>query len=806
MSLQNDVSYALRAMRRAPGFTIATIATIALGVGANAAVFSLLDALLLRPLDAARPAELVRIYTSEGRALRDERDRLGGSSFADYVDLRESTVLAGLTVYMPLGATITVNGASSRIEARVVSDEYFDVIGRPLFLGRWPGDAENPGGRAVVVSHGFWSTTLGADPSAIGRTLRLNELHSVVVAGVTASNYRGIELADVDLYLSFGNAREILARPNLLTDRGSRSARLIGRLAPGTTPRTAEQALDAVMQQLGATHPTTNANRRIAVRAASSTVPLELMGVTVIPTAGLVFAATLIMLAIAGANAAGLLLARTIRRRREIAVRLTLGATRGRIVRQLGTENVVIALVAGIVVATLLLLLPRGLAALDLPIAARPVVDGRMLGYAIGAALFVGVFFGIIPALAGTRAAVVHALRDGGVGSQPSRARAQSVLVGGQIALSTLLLVVSAALLGSLDRQTRVDPGFVLAGLVLAEFEDPLGARDRAREAAFSALAVERLAAIPGVTSVAVASQVPLTSDGARSSIYIPGYQPGPAETMEIHSTTTGPSYFRALGVPLLLGRERGPEDRDELPVVVINRAMERRYWRERDPIGTLVRLGSASGPAAEVIGVAADVHFRSLAEPPLPMFFVQRHDAEAWNVLVRTTSDPAVTLLAIRDAMGSNDVAFTLSRLRTMEDVLRSSLTVSRAVGGTLLAIGALAIVLASIGLFGVVLYVTAGRTREFGVRLALGATRTQIARLVIGFGMRRAAVGGAIGLSLGMGALRLMESMLFGTSELLPISVAVVMQLATVTLVASAIPARRAMAVPPASALQAD
>jgi putative ABC transport system permease protein len=511
------------------------------------------------------------------------------------------------------------------------------------------------------------------------------------------------------------------------------------------------------------------------------------------------------MLTIAGVNVAAVLLARTIRRRRELAVRVSLGAARSRIVRQLVTENVVLALAAGVVVLGLLAMLPVLANSLGAPAALRPVIDARVLAYSISVAIGFGLLCGLAPALVGMRRDVLDSLRDGGTHAAPSRARAQWSLVSSQIALSILLLVVSGALLASLDRQQRVDPGFAVDRLIVAHFEDPLGT-EAGRARAFTDLVLERLAAIPGVVSVTVSNNPPLTGEGARSTIQIPGYFARPNESMDIHAIFTGPDFFRTLGIPLLRGRERSRADMDSLPRVVVNRSMARRYWGDADPVGTFVRLGGANGREAEVIGVASDARFRSLSEAPLPMYAVQLASGGGTGVLIRTRDDPEPVALAVSAAMTRNDVPFVLARLRTMQDVLRSSLTVSRAVSRTLAVLGLLAMALASVGLYGVVSYVTTGRAREFGVRLALGATPLSITRLVLGYGMRLALFGGAVGLLLGILALRTIETMLFGSWAFAPLGVAVGLVLCAVTLFACAIPAIRATSVSPASALRAQ
>lgn len=801
-SVVQDIAYAVRAMRRAPAFTVAAVMTIALGIGANTAVFSLLNVLLLQPLDAERPAELVRIYTSEGHAPRDERDLLGGSSYADYVDLRRAGALADLASYLPLSASVRIGADDGmRYEARAVSANLFALLGRQPLRGGWRDDGE----AAVIVSHGFWLSALGGDERAIGRSIVVNG-KSMRVAGVLAPSFRWIEPAHVDLYVPFAAAPALTGRSSLLTDRGERSVRLLGRLAPGTSAAAAQRSLDAIMSGLAAEFPATNARRTISVRPAQSVVPLELAGRAVLPVAGLVFGATLVMLALAGVNSAAVLLARTFRRRRELAVRLSLGAGRLRVIRLLLTESVVLAFAAGVVVVALLSLLPLLARTLGVPQSVHPVIDVRVLGYAAAVALGFGLLLGIAPALAGTRGDMVESLRRGEAGARPGRARAQQALVGAQLALSMLLLTVAGGLLASLARLQRIEPGFTIDNVIVAQFEDPLGANSLERDRVFTRLVAERLGALPSVASVSVGSMAPLTSDGVVSTIRIPGYEPQPDEIMDVRRVTAGPDFFRTLGIPLRRGRELTWADRDTLRHIVINESMARRYWGDRDPIGTFVELADAGGTRAQVIGVAADARFIALGRPPEPMYVVQRTTDGGGTVLVRARGDAGALLLAVRGSMSRNDVPLTLTQLRTMSDVVQSSLAVTRAVSAALLAIGLLAVLLAAVGLYGVVSYVTAGRAREFGVRLALGATPSSLTRLVLGYGARIAAIGAGIGLLLGLGALRLIGSLLFGSWISLPMTATAASVLCAVALLASAVPALRATASSPATALRTD
>ncbi|MEX2282453.1 MAG: ADOP family duplicated permease [Gemmatimonadota bacterium] len=800
-SVAMDVGYALKAMRRLPGFTSAAVVTIALGVGANTAVFSLLHALLLQPLDAARPRELVRVYTSEGRTPRNERDLLGASSYADFEDLQRSPALAGLVAVMPVSATVRLNDAPIRVAGRAVSENFFSVLGRPLLRGGW-----GPAGTLeVIISHSFWKAKLGTDPTAIGRLVDVNG-RRIRIAGITSPDFKGIEPSDVAVYFPFRAAPELIGRDGMLADRGGRSVRLIGRLAPGASTQSAEQSFDGIMNALATEFPATNTGRKVTVREASAIVPLELLGSAVIPTAGLVFGATVVMLAIAGVNIAAVLLARTIRRRRELAIRLSLGATRFRVIRQLVTESVTLAVAAGAVVIVLIALLPVLTRSIGAPAALQPTIDGTVLGYALAIVVGFGMLCGIVPAIGGMRSDVVESLRGGGVSDRPTKARAQRALVCAQIALSMLLLLVSGSLLGSLARQLRVDPGFDPDQLIVAMFEDPTATFDPVREHTFGQLAVERLSGMPGVASFSMTTMPPLTSSGASRTIHIPDYAEQPDEDMSIPVVISGPDFFKTLGIPMLGGRELSWSDRDTVTRVVVNRSMARKYWGDRNPVGRFVYLDGKGGRPAEVIGVAGDARFRSLSEAPQPMYAIQRIRIGGPSVLIRTRGDADALMLSVRSAMSRNDVPLLLTRLRTMEDIVQSSLVVTRAVSQALLAVGMLALLLAAVGLYGVVSYVMAGRTREFGVRLALGASPRSITRLVLVYGMRMALIGGAIGLVLGFGAIRLIGSMIFVSASYVSSASLFALVLGAVTLVACAVPAMRATASSPASALRPD
>jgi hypothetical protein len=369
-----------------------------------------------------------------------------------------------------------------------------------------------------------------------------------------------------------------------------------------------------------------------------------------------------------------------------------------------------------------------------------------------------------------------------------------------------LLLLTGGALLQGLSRQRRIDPGFATAGLLVAQLEDPSGIPDPARERAFTEAAIGHLAQIPGVRTVSVASMAPLTGDGMRSSIRIPGHSAADGGDPEIAAITAGPDLFATLGIPLRRGRELSWRDRDTLPKVIVNEAMARRFWGAADPIGSTVELGGSGGTPAEVIGVAADARFYSLDQEPVSLYAIQRRTHGGAVVLIRAERDIEVVAGMVRAALTRPDIRFALVGLRSMDAVLETSLLLSRAITNTLLAIGVVAVLLATIGLYGVVSYITSGRTKEFGIRLALGASRRSISTLVIGYGLRTTIASGIVGTAAGIGAIHVMQGMTSGAQLSFAVVAGVWFALAAVTLAACTLPALSATGIPPATALRAD
>jgi predicted permease len=743
-ALVQDARYAVRSLRRAPGFAATAVLTAALGIGVNTALFTVVDALLLRPLPVARPHEIVRVYTSEAGASSDPRDALGATSYHDYLDFRRAPALAGLAAYMPVAASIRLGAAERRVEGRFVSGDFFATLGVRAAVGRLlaPADARADA-PAAVLDHRFWSTALGGDSAVVGATLLLNG-RGVTVVGVAAASFVGLEPAAVDVYLPLEAQRVVSPGADLLSSRGDRLLKLVGRLAPGATPERARRDLDAVMRALAAEHPATNRGRRVAVHPARSVIATESAGDGLAPAASLLFAVTGVVLLIAGMNVAALQLARAVSRGRELAVRRSLGAGRGRVVAQLLTESVVLALLAGGVALATTLALPLVARALGAPPSVTPRPDGTVLAFATLLSLATGAAFGLAPALHGAGRDAAGALRGGGASAR-GRARAQRAFVVAQVALSVVLLFVGGLLAESLRRQREVRPGFDASRLVVAEFEGTAGFATAAQDRALATAASARLRALPAVEALSFASAAPLSGEGMRTSIDVPGYRPAPDEDMEVPFVRAGPEYFRSLGMSVVRGAELSASAADTLPRVVVSAAMARRYWPGRDPVGTVVRIGG--GAPAVVVGVAADARLRALAEAPAPNFVVQRAGGGGPTALIRTRGEAAAALPLLRQALAAPTGPYVLRRLRAMDEITAASLQAARAVAAAVTGLSLAALALAVVGLYGVVSYLAAQRTREFGTRVALGARATDVLGLVLRAGLRLALVGGAAG-----------------------------------------------------------
>ncbi|HEX8073332.1 MAG TPA: ABC transporter permease [Pyrinomonadaceae bacterium] len=847
LTIWQDVRYGLRVLRRQPGFTAVAVVTLALGIGVNTALFTVFDALALRPLPLRRPAELVNV-----RGLDERGARQNLFSYPDYLDYRaRAQTLAGLTAFnkaaAPLGADVpsddaaVLAGDAEYAFLQLVSANYFDVLGASMALGRGflPEEEREPGARPVVVlSHWFWQRHFNGDRGVLGRTLQLRGVDYAVV-GVAARGFVGtspdapaawVPLMMRDAVLPAGSWQH----GRWLTERDADAFVLVGRLRPGVTKAAAEAELNVLTRQLAQTFP--GAGRKAGARLESGMAFFNLTAEEWPLVAPLLIACGLVLL-VACANVANLLLARAVERRKEIGVRLALGASRGRVVRQLLTESLLLAALGGaagllLAVWTLGALYPLVLGALPLPAGLRDAFalnlepDYRIFAFTLCAACAAGLVAGLAPALQATRADLNSALKDEGstLGRGVSRSRLRNALVVLQIAVCLTLLVGAGLLVRNARRVETVDTGLETRN-VLAVATRLRPALATHGEAAARQRLIEDLRALPGVNAVTQASTAPLTGPPPTTAVALAGPN-APAAARGGTTITTNdnfrpltaqynfvaPDYFDTLALRLVRGRAFTPQEANAgAPVVVVSEATARRFWPGADAIGQRIAVAaaandaSAAWPVYEVVGVARDTRSGWVWRKDETFLYVplRPDDRRGAYLLVRTQGEPRAVLPAVRRTAQAHTELLVAAH--AVEATLAFQRTPFRALALVAGALGLLALVLAAVGLYGVVSFAVRQRTREIGIRIALGAEPRDVVKLFLRQGARLLVMGLGCGL-LGGGALaRLLAAALVDLSPLDPVAFgAVSLFLAAVALLACYIPARRATRVDPMIALR--
>ena len=818
-TLVRDVRLAARLLVKQPGFTAAAVVSLALGLGANSALFTIFNSLLWRPLPVSAPDSLTAIYAArEGRAIYT------GVSYPDYRDLRDQTdVFAGVAGHTAAMFSLRGDGREdARIYGELVTGNYFDVAGVRMRLGRGflPEEDQTPGAHPVVViNHRFWTRHFDADPSVVGRTLTLNGRVFTIV-GVTPPGFNGtyaIYFAP-DLWMPLAMRTETGSGGAVdLENRGSRFLRVNARLAPGVTVAQAQAAVGTVATRLAAAYPDTNRDVRAAVFREIDTRPEVEISRATNRIALIFLGLTALVLLAACANVANLILARSAARRREIAVRLALGASRGQLVQQLLVESLLLSIVAGAAGIGLGAIAARAMSSLTLPTDIPLLIDFhtdlRVGLFTFGLSALAAIAFGLAPALSASRPDLVPALK----GDEPARGGRRisltSLLVVAQVAVSLVLLVVAGLFVRSVAGARTIDPGFRLDNRIVIDFDLGLQQYDQARATTFYRNLLERVRALPAVEAAALATNVPLDWDVGFAPIVFEGRPAEPGrEAEQTMYTTVGDGYFETLGTPMRAGRTFGTGDTADSPrVAIVNEVMARRYWPNQPAIGKRFRFDGPDRAWIEVIGVAADGKYRQLTESPRPFFFLpdaQHYGAERTLVVrARRSDEVAAAIASVRQAVHALDPAVPIFGVRTMDQFMARAY-----LGPTLAALlvgpaGLLALVIAAVGLYGVMAYWVSRRTHEVGVRVALGATPGDVLRLVIGQGLKLAGVGLAIGLVGGFAVARLVAFMLYGVGATDPIVfVGVPLVLAAVAALASYLPARRALGVDPLTALRTE
>jgi putative ABC transport system permease protein len=809
--LGRDVGYAVRSLRRAPGFTAAALLTIALGVGATTAIFSVVDGVVLRPLPYANGERLVAVW---GRFLPEsgfdfEYFPLSGP---EYIDYRAATrTLTEVAAYATTGQTLVRRDAApQRVLGTFASAHLFEVLGVGTSLGRlFTAEEDVPGGPAVaVLGHAFWRANFGADPAVIGSSIRLNGVDTEVV-GVLAPDV-GFPGSVRSFYLPL---RFDAADPG---GRSSHGLSAVGVLADGATLDDAARELDVMMARWKAEYPDVHTGHFLVVQPFLD----QVVGAAK-PVLYVLLGAVAFVLLIVCANVANLLLARGEVRTRELAVRGALGAGRARLVRQLLTESVVLAAAGGAVGAVIAWLALGPLLALgagSIPRADDVAVDARVLGFALLATVACSVVFGVIPALRAGRTSPEASLRGAGrTTADRTRQRLRGTLVGAQVALAFLLVTGAGLMIRSFQALSHVDPGVDVDGVLVADVSLPAAEYEEAeRVVAFTDALLERLRALPGVASASVTSSLPLLETPGNWDFELEGVPP-PAPGQPAHSgdhVVIGPDYGAALGVEVLEGRWFDATDRaDGLLVTVLNETAARTFFPNGGALGRRLRLGENS-PWLTIVGVIGDVRYASLDAEPRPAWHVPYAQsalvggpARGLTYVVRAEGDPAALAAAVRAAVGDLDPNLPITTLATMEEVVGDSVARPRFLTTLLALFGALAATLGAVGLYGVLAYTVAQRGREYAIRMAVGAGRGAIFVGVVRDGLVLAVAGLGAGVLLTLGAVRLIESQLFGIAPRDPATFgAVAALLLVVALAACALPAARAVRTAPLEALRGD
>jgi putative ABC transport system permease protein len=803
--LAQDLRYGLRLLARAPGFALAALLTLALGIGANAAIFTIVDGALLRPLPYASPDRLV---TVGDRATDGSSSNVGFTTVVDWrARSRSFESLAIMRSWIP---TLVAHGEAERVPAVRVSANYFDMLGVRPALGRTftPDDDRPEQWRVVILSDGLWRRRFGADPSIVGKTITMNDRVFRIV-GVMPRQYEPIlsaryyQGAQMWAPLGYDTSLEYACRT-------CQHLRAFGRLRPGVTPGQAAAEVTAVREQMRLEHPTEYSPDTVAV------VPLaDAVAGPVRPVLFVLWGAVAFVLLIACANVANLLLARSLGRRREIALRAALGAGRARIVRQLMTESLLLSVIGAAGGVLLAIVAVKGLSTLapvSLPRLDHMAVDGRVLLFTTAVALATGVLCGLVPAFTGSAVRLQGSLSADSRTSVGGSTRARATLVVIDLALALVLLAGAGLMLRTMASLVHVDPGFN-AERVLTLQLSLVGTAyaDDASVVAFQDRLLARVRAVAGVESAALAGQVPFGRNYDTSGFHINGgMKPNPADDPSVQRYAVTPDYFRVMGIPLLAGRTLAEADSaTSQAVMLVSAATARSLWPGRNPIGAEVRIGDHEhGPWRTVVGIVGDVHHEDLTAPPdTAMYTPQSQNADSFLVLTLRTAlaDPSTLVPTIRGIMRELDPAVPVFDVATMKQRLAAAAASRLFVMRLLAGFAGVALLLAAIGLYGVVSYTVAQRTREVGLRVALGARPADIRRLVLSGGFALVGAGLVIGLGAALASTHFLGALVFGVSRTDPSTFAgAAALLCGVALAAHWIPLRRALAVDPTLALR--
>ncbi|HVN08886.1 MAG TPA: ABC transporter permease [Patescibacteria group bacterium] len=817
-NLIQDFRYALRLLRKSPGFTLVALLTLALGIGANTTIFTVVNAVLLRPLPVEDPERLVAVLGTDVKNSTAQQQFLPMSNL-NYQDLRDQNdMLSGMAAFTGTGVSLSGGGNPEQLNATLASYNYFQVLGVHALVGNTfdPEQAKKQGGYPVaVLSYGLWQRRFGSDHGIVGKSITLNQQPFTVI-GVAPKSFQGIFVGPgPDLWIPDAEHDQVLTGLNKqwFMERRPLVMFAFGRLKPGVTLEQAQANLQTIATQLSQEYPNDNAGRNVRLLPLAQTT-VGPNGRDLFVKAGILLMTVVgLVLLIACANLANLLLARGADRRRELAVRMSLGATKGRLVTLMLSESFLLAVIgggAGLAVASgfrtaLLAFRPPFLKPENIDLS----MDSRVLLFTLGVALLTAFAFGMLPAWQAIRFSVNETLKEGGgrSGSAGGRHKLRSALVVVEVVLSMIALVGSGLFLSSLHNAEQIDPGFETKNMLVMNFD--LGAQNYKEEQGqeFYRRLMERLRAMPQVKDASVAAQAPLAGGFART-VFPEGVDQNDRRNGILTSVNqVDTEYFKTTGTPILHGRGFLETDRDGAPLVaVVNQAFADKFFPNQDALGKRFRCWGETW-ILEIVGVATTAKINTLGEDPTPAFYLPmlQHYSPDVTLHVRTAGDPMAALPTVRAAVQELDRQLPLTQVQTISQLLDQALWAARFGASLLLIFGLLALGLAAIGIYGVMSYNVQQRKQELGIRMALGAQKRDVMRLVLGQGLWLAGGGAVAGLALAFFMARGISALLFGVHALDPATfLGVPLLLIGVALVACYIPARRATRVDPIVALR--
>ncbi len=822
-----DGRYALRWLARSPGFTFVAVISLAIGIGFNTALFTVVDALLFKPLPVRDPGSLVDIFTSSTASRSTE---FSTSSYPDYLDLKARTdVFEDVVGYSPMFGALSTGIGSRLAMGEISTGNYFRVLGVGAHIGRTllPEDDRPDAPKVAMVSYRFWQRELGSASGVVGMTLRVRGTPFTIV-GVAPPSFTGmVPVLSPELWIPVAASldvepvglHDVTPSPtgsNRLERRGDRWMFMRGRLKAGRTVDEARANLGLIVGHLRDEYPVTNKNRDVSVRATSSVHVHPAADPQIMPIAtGLMVVVALVLL-IACLNVASMLLARASARQREIGVRLAIGAGRGRLVRQLVTETLLLAMIGAVGGVLLAWWVTRFAASINLPspipFAFNLRIDLRVLGFTLALTFVATLVAGLVPAILASRPNLVAELR----GEQKAAVAAGrrwtlgDALVAGQLAITALLLVVAALLTRSVMAAQRANLGFPVDRIALISIDASQLRYSKERVEQFYNEVLERIRGISGVEAVGLATRPPLSVNYNRWEIWVPGvHQPGQHGSV-VDVTNVSPDYFKAMEVPIVEGRTFTPDDRPDTPrVAIVNETMARKFWPGKSAIHETFRTRNSEGPLFEIVGITADHKVTSVSEPPTPFLQVARSQQPNpyTAVIARTRGSADALLRDMRRAIHAVEPTLAFVENQTMEDELGMTLFPVRAGAWLVSAVGAVAMLLAAVGLYGVIAYSVARRTREIGIRMALGARPSTVVGAVMRHGLIVAAVGLVPGALLAFIAARQIADALYGVGSGDPASwLGAAAVIVGVSACANLIPAWRAARVHPSEALRTE